>query len=363
LSSGRIADNVTPHASAVYNYSGTITTTAPLTIGGDIYQANGMFNGVEGPVLVEGSLILDGGTFIAPTDGFQLVGSFEHTGGTYQQVQVVTGTADVGFPKAGGVVINANSQALESTAVIIRAGTDCTATSGETVRHCYDITPTNTSGVSATITFYFGGSEVVSDNVCSTLNVYHWHSSAWHALTLDASYGINGRNCSGGPQSVQVDNVSEFSPFVLKSDGAPTAVTLASFTATLQEGDVLIVWETAVEIDNVGFNLYRSTSPDGPYLRLNQSLIPSRMPGSIFGAVYTWLDENALPGTVYYYRLEDIGVKGQRTHHGPLEVQSVSTTVLALKSIDTYNPPGIWIAVGLVVSLVATVSLWQMRRR
>ncbi len=45
---------------------------------------------------------------------------------------------------------------------------------------------------------------------------------------------------------------------------APTAVELASFTATPQAQSILIEWETVSEIDNLGFNLYRATSPDRP---------------------------------------------------------------------------------------------------
>jgi hypothetical protein len=240
LNGGRIANNYYPSYvdNALYNY-GTITTTAALTITGDIYQANGIFNGNNDPLLVEGFLVLDGGTFIAPTDGFELTGEFEHGGGTYQQAQAVTGTTDTGFPKTGGAIINANGQDLDSTTVVIRADTDCTATPGEAVRHCYDITPTNTTNISATITFYFYSGEL-SGNPCDALNAYRWNGSSWITLTLDTTYGTGGRNCSVSPQSIRVKDVSEFSPFVLKSNDTPTAVTLlTSSTAMPQKGGIL----------------------------------------------------------------------------------------------------------------------------
>jgi len=59
----------------------------------------------------------------------------------------------------------------------------------------------------------------------------------------------------------------------------PIAVTLAHFAAETDAEGVRVTWETASEIDNLGFNLYRSASADGPYAQLNASLIPVQYPG------------------------------------------------------------------------------------
>jgi sulfatase modifying factor 1 len=99
---------------------------------------------------------------------------------------------------------------------------------------------------------------------------------------------------------------------------ALAAVTLASFTATGGDGQVLIEWETASEIDNIGFNLYRSTSEGGPYVRINDSLIPSKALGSVMGAYYCYTDSDVINGITYYYKLEDMDVHGCREFHGPI---------------------------------------------
>ena len=54
----------------------------------------------------------------------------------------------------------------------------------------------------------------------------------------------------------------------------PTVVNLKSFTATGNGKQVKVDWETASEIDNLGFNLYRSPKKDGRYTKLNKRLIP-----------------------------------------------------------------------------------------
>jgi hypothetical protein len=100
---------------------------------------------------------------------------------------------------------------------------------------------------------------------------------------------------------------------------APTAVDLVSFTATPARSTIHVEWETATEIDNLGFNLYRAESAGGPWTQLNESLIPTQVPGSPVGAIYTFEDSNVQTGVTYFYRLEDVDVHGQSTFHGPVD--------------------------------------------
>ena len=60
---------------------------------------------------------------------------------------------------------------------------------------------------------------------------------------------------------------------------APTAVELASFSAEPQGSTVLVSWETATEMDNLGFNLYRSKA-GGERVQLNDWLIASQSQGA-----------------------------------------------------------------------------------
>jgi hypothetical protein len=118
-------------------------------------------------------------------------------------------------------------------------------------------------------------------------------------------------------------------------DPTPTAVTLARFEVMPHGNTILVAWETATELDNVGFNLYRGETSDGPWVRLNTELIPAQQPGTVIGAVYEWLDADVTPGVTYYYSLEDVDTKGVSTFHGPVSA-SISApnaaTLLALYS-------------------------------
>lgn len=112
----------------------------------------------------------------------------------------------------------------------------------------------------------------------------------------------------------------------LKFPISPTAVTLNSFNAVPSRKNVSLTWETASETNNVGFNLYRSDSPDGKKTKLNASMIPSKVnPGSLIGAVYSFTDTGIglkggfKPKQVFYYWLEDVDLSGMTVLHGPVK--------------------------------------------
>ena len=99
----------------------------------------------------------------------------------------------------------------------------------------------------------------------------------------------------------------------------PTAVSLASFKAKVNgDGSVTIVWETASEVDNAGFNVYRSKRSDGTYKKVNGKLIPAQGNGAV-GASYSFEDT---PGRgAFYYKLEDVDYNGVSAMHGPVKVR------------------------------------------
>lgn len=97
----------------------------------------------------------------------------------------------------------------------------------------------------------------------------------------------------------------------------PTAIELLYLRAIPQPGSVLLEWETAVEIDNYGFYVLRSTngSLDGAE---QIGFVPAAGLGSGGGAAYTFEDRSADPGTQYSYWLVDADTGGLSTVHGPV---------------------------------------------
>lgn len=99
----------------------------------------------------------------------------------------------------------------------------------------------------------------------------------------------------------------------------PSAIELVSFTAEVgADGSIALTWETATEIDNAGFNLYRATTEDGPYTQINDALIPAEG-DAVSGASYSFMDT---PGSgTFYYQLEDVDFNGVSTLHDPVVVE------------------------------------------
>lgn len=78
-----------------------------------------------------------------------------------------------------------------------------------------------------------------------------------------------------------------------------------------------IEWETETEIDTAGFNIYRSETADGEYVRINDQIIPSQS-DAVSGAQYTFEDRNVERGKTYYYQLEDIEYDNSTHRHETL---------------------------------------------
>jgi len=98
----------------------------------------------------------------------------------------------------------------------------------------------------------------------------------------------------------------------------PTLVSLSQFNAIPGNGQVTVTWETETEIDNAGFNLYRSEKKDSGFVKINAELIPAQ--GSeTQGASYQFIDTLLKNRKVYYYKLEDVDAYGTTTEHGPVK--------------------------------------------
>lgn len=120
----------------------------------------------------------------------------------------------------------------------------------------------------------------------------------------------------------------------------PLGVNLSSFEAAAQPDHILLTWETASELDNLGFNLYRGTSPSEPDRQLNSDLIPSAAPGSPSGFLYTWEDRQDLDsGTTYYYWLDAVDFANTPTRFGPVEATYLEPTALQLSELQVTTAP------------------------
>jgi hypothetical protein len=78
--------------------------------------------------------------------------------------------------------------------------------------------------------------------------------------------------------------------------------------------NILVTWETASELNNLGFNLWRDSSDTLYRIRVNQELIKGRGNSST-NSSYSFLDESLLLKGDYYYELEQIDFDGRRSFY------------------------------------------------
>jgi len=119
------------------------------------------------------------------------------------------------------------------------------------------------------------------------------------------------------------------------------ALILGYWAVTSAAATVTIEWSTASELNTAGFNLYRSTSQQGPFTRINDHLIPAS-PDPLVGGSYIFTDTGVTAGQVYYYQLEDVEIGGATTRHGPVQVRA-----------ERSFSPATFLAAALLVSAAA----------
>ncbi|MBI1824590.1 MAG: putative Ig domain-containing protein, partial [Nitrospirae bacterium] len=93
-------------------------------------------------------------------------------------------------------------------------------------------------------------------------------------------------------------------PYVLVMTGS-TAVGISSFNTTAGDANVMVEWSTQTETNQLGFNVLRGLSLNGPFSKINAQIIPSRG-NSIYGARYRYMDYGVMNGLTYYYQLESV---------------------------------------------------------
>jgi len=109
-----------------------------------------------------------------------------------------------------------------------------------------------------------------------------------------------------------------------ENDDVSLPVTLSGFSVQLNQNGNILSWETASEIDNLGFNIYRAASdnsdePETHFNKINNKLIPG-LGSSSSGQNYSYLDQQISDNTYFWYFLEDISLSGIKTVHDTIMI-------------------------------------------
>ena len=97
--------------------------------------------------------------------------------------------------------------------------------------------------------------------------------------------------------------------------GGPVPVSLSSFRPARAKttDEVVIRWTTESELDNAGFNILRGETRTGTFKLVNVKGLIAGHGTTSERHVYSFTDTTAKPNVVYYYRIEDVSLDGNRT--------------------------------------------------
>lgn len=76
-------------------------------------------------------------------------------------------------------------------------------------------------------------------------------------------------------------------------------------------------WSTASEVENFGYDIYRSDKEDGTFVRINAKPIPGATTVDE-PSYYQYADTDIDPTKTYYYYVESISLKGVREKFTPV---------------------------------------------
>jgi len=133
-----------------------------------------------------------------------------------------------------------------------------------------------------------------------------------------------------------------------------------TFTAKGLGDHVLLAWETASEIDNAGFHLWRSDTANGTFSQITDTLIPAEG-GATFGAAYTYEDTDVTDGHTYLYKLEAIDNSGAIEFFGPTST-GVGADRKEATAVPTLSQWGAMVLF-LILGAGAVLALRLRRRR
>jgi len=116
----------------------------------------------------------------------------------------------------------------------------------------------------------------------------------------------------------------------------PLPVELVSFSGRFHDKDIHLNWQTATEVDNIGFEVERKTAvSDWMKIVFIEGHGTSNSP-----KYYSFEDHSITPGEKYLYRLKQIDGDGSFTHSGTIEISSAEITdfILEQNYPNPFNP-------------------------
>ncbi|MHB2155185.1 FG-GAP-like repeat-containing protein [Calditrichota bacterium GD2] len=159
------------------------------------------------------------------------------------------------------------------------------------------------------------------------LRICYWDENNDQWILAGTSQSVDALNNAITVSGIagQLHNFARFTLGSVSSDNS-LPVTLSSFKFSKQETGIWLTWKTESEIENLGFELWRSEDVDTVRRLVTSFEFEDALQGlgnSGVGKTYGYLDEDVLPGNTYYYTLIQVDYSGRRSEVGRLSAHFV----------------------------------------
>ena len=140
---------------------------------------------------------------------------------------------------------------------------------------------------------------------------------------------------------------------------------MSDFTAVPADEGVIVKWRTESELNNLGFNVYRSTRLDGDYIKVTPTLIMGAGTEAT-SREYSFIDTDVVVGNTYYYYIEDVDFSGKTNRSHIIGVIAGQTIIIPIKSALLQNFPNpfnpeTWIPYKLAQNASVTVRIYNLK--
>ena len=256
---------------------------------------------------------------------------------------LANGTATGSGPDCSGTITSLNYNLVEDT-----AGCGWTSEAEDITGSDPDLGPLQDNGGPTETMALLGGSPALNTNPQDTSGSPG--GGTYNGCPESDQRGYSRASGAGGCPSADCRDIGAY-------EDEATVVALVFFRVTAARPDgVTLEWQTASEIDNAGFHVWRSDAATGEYTQITEALIPAEG-GPTFGAEYAYEDTDVAPGLTYWYELEDIDTHGVSTFHGPIRAEIPPVLCGTMPDAAGFS------IFSLFLPLAATILWWMRRQR
>jgi len=215
------------------------------------------------------------------------------------------------------------------------------------VSRYYSIIPIG-SGI-CDLTFFYKDSEL-NGQTEENLKVWKYNNGNWTKYIPS--------NIDTDSNLIKIEGISDFSDWILSSaeDDISLPVVISLFKAKSEKNKIKLTWTTESEINNIGFNVYKTEDGyDSLYYQLNSKIIKGAG-NSSEKREYKFIDNKVEYGKNYWYKLESIDYNGNSEFSEPISAKLVLPTDYSL-SQNYPNPFNINTAISYQIPKSSKVEI------